>query len=442
MLRIEDTDQERLVDGALEFIYKTLSIAKLPHDEGPDVGGNYGPYVQSERKEIYKENAMTLVDKSKAYLCFCTKERLEKLHAENPHGKYDRHCAGMTLEEAKQRSEAGEPYVIRQRIPDSTGETTFEDVVFGSITVPNEELEDQVLLKSDGLPTYNFANVVDDHLMDITHVLRGSEYLSSTPKYNLLYEAFGWQKPVYMHLPLILNSQGEKLSKRRGDASFEDLLDQGFLVEAVINYIALLGWSPGDNREFFTLEELVACFNPKGLSKSPSTFDLQKLTWMNGEYIKKMQPDAFYALAQPYLNQAITRPDIDIKAIAAMVQPRVNFVKECAELVDFIDALPQHSTELYVHKKMKTTEEIALTSLKVALPALENVVSWQQETLHDVIMALVEEQGLKNGQMLWPIRTALTGKPTSPCGAVELLVLLGKEESLGRIRKGITVLER
>ncbi len=441
ILRIEDTDQERLVEGAQDVIYNTLRIAGLAHDEGPDVGGPCGPYVQSQRRHLYMDYAKQLVEAGQAYYCFCSKERLDALHEADAHSKYDRHCLHLPKEEVAKRLEAGESAVIRQFIPE--GSTTFHDEVFGDITVNHEEIEDQVLIKSDGLPTYNFANVVDDHLMSITHVLRGSEYLSSTPKYNLLYDAFGWEKPVYMHLPLILNANGEKLSKRKGDASFEDLIAQGFLPEAVMNYIALLGWSPRENREFFTLEELAEAFDPKGLSKAPSIFDVTKLTWMNGEYMKKLSPEQFYQMVLPVLEKAIQRKDIDLKWVAAMVQSRVNFVHEAAPLVDFIDALPTYDPELYVHKKMKTTPENALASLKEVLPLLEAETDcdWTEENLHGKLLALVEKLGIKNGQMLWPVRTALSGKPSSPCGATELLVLLGKEDSLNRIRQGITLLE-
>ncbi len=438
VLRIEDTDQERFVPEALRVIYNTLKIAGLQHDEGPDVGGKYGPYVQSERKDSYMENAKVLVEKGQAYYCFCTRERLEKLHEDDPHAKYDRYCLHLEKDEIEKRIANGESFVIRQKIPE--GETSFEDEVFGVITVSNSEIEDQILVKSDGLPTYNFANVVDDHVMEITHVLRGSEYLSSTPKYNLLYDAFGWEKPVYMHLPLILNENGEKLSKRKGDASFEDLLEMGFLPEAVMNYIALLGWSPSDNREFFTLEELAEAFDPKGLSKAPSIFDKQKLTWMNSEYIKKLPFDKFYEMALPYLKQTITKENIDLKKIAAMVQTRVDFVKDLVGLVDSFETLPEYDKALYVHKKMKTDEQIALSSLKEALPVLEAIDNWAETEIHDKLISLVEKLGIKNGQMLWPVRTALSGKPSSPCGAIEIAEILGKEEAIKRIKAGIDLL--
>jgi glutamyl-tRNA synthetase len=380
------------------------------------------------------------VAKGTAYYCFCDKARLESLNAQDTHSKYDRHCLNMSKAEVTQKLASGASYVIRQMIPPGT--TTFEDAVYGTITVENSEMEDQVLIKSDGLPTYNFANVVDDHLMAITHVLRGSEYLTSTPKYNLLYDAFGWEKPVYMHLPLIVNANGEKLSKRKGDMSFEDLLAAGFLPEAIINYIVLLGWSPRENREFFTLDELVEAFDPAGLSKAPSVFDITKLTWMNGEYIKKMPPKAFTEMAMPFLQQAIKRHDVALNTLAAIVQSRVNFAKDVTALVDFIDALPSYTSDLYVHQKMKTTPEIALDCLKRVLPALSSLEIWTEESTHACLMALVRDMGLKNGQVLWPVRTALSGKPSSPCGASELLVLLGKADSLARIEKGIQLLEK
>lgn len=441
ILRIEDTDQSRLVEGSIDVIYNTLKTAGLRHDEGPDIGGDYGPYIQSERKSNYLKYALELIDKNKAYYCFCDKERLDALQTDGTKdiAKYDRHCLNLSKEEISKNLENNFPYVIRQVIPD--GKTTFTDLVYGEITVDNTELDDQILIKSDGLPTYNFANVIDDHLMLITHVIRGSEYLSSTPKYNLLYDAFGWDIPAYIHLPLVLNENGEKLSKRKGDASFEDLIEMGFLPEAIINYIALLGWSPSDNNEFFTLEELVKAFNTKGLSKSPSVFDKQKLTWMNGEYFKKMDFDKFYLLAEKCIMDSIKTPGINLKKIAEMVQSRIQFVHEIPALVDFIDRLPDYSTELYLHKKMKTTEEIALSGLEASLPMLQEVDDWTNDNLYNEIIKLVEHLGLKNSQILWPIRTALSGKPTSPCGASELAELLGKEETVNRINIAINKLK-
>ena len=359
ILRIEDTDQERFVEGATDVIYKTLEMAKITHDEGPDVGGDYGPYIQSERKNDYMKYALELIEKGEAYYCFCTKERLDSLKTETSHeavAKYDRHCLNLSKEEIEENLKNGVPFVIRQKIRD--GKTTFHDEVYGDITVDNSELEDQILIKSDGFPTYNFANVIDDHAMNITHVVRGAEYLSSTPKYNLLYEAFGWEIPKYVHLPAVMKDKHNKLSKRNGDASFQDLVAKGYLPDAIVNYIALLGWSPSVNQEIFTMDELIKEFSIKGLSKSPAIFDIEKLTWMNGEYIKKMDFEDFYKWAEPELKAAVKRTDIDLKKVAKYVQTRIGTSKDIIAMVDFIDKLPEYSTELYVHKKMKTTEEI------------------------------------------------------------------------------------
>ena len=445
ILRIEDTDQERYVEGAVDIIYNTLKLTGLKHDEGPDIGGEYGPYIQSERMGIYMDYALELIEKGEAYYCFCTKERLESLKEKNESGDsfahYDRHCLGLSKEEIQTNLDAKMPFVIRQKMP-TEGTTTFDDVVYGSITVDNSELDDQILIKADGMPTYNFANVIDDHLMNITHVVRGSEYLSSTPKYNLLYKAFGWNAPEYVHLPPVMKDAHHKLSKRNGDASFEDLIAKGYIVEAVLNYIALLGWSPSDNQEFFTLDELIEKFDIAGLSKSPSIFDIQKLTWMNSEYIKNMDFEKYFALAEPKLKEGIKNPNIDLKKVAALLQKRLETLNDIPGLVDFFDELPEYSTELYIHKKMKTTEEIALSSLKACVPVLENITDWNETVIHDTLMALVTELGIKNGQLLWPVRTALSGKPTSPGGAMELADILGKEESLRRIEKGIELLSK
>lgn len=440
ILRIEDTDQNRLVDGSVEVIYNTLKLAKLYHDEGPDVGGDYGPYVQSERMDNYLKYAKQLVSENKAYYCFCDKERLDSLVDSDKNIKsYDRHCFNLSKEEIEEKLASGTPYVIRQYIPE--GKTTFSDEVYGDITVDNKEIDDQILIKSDLMPTYNFANVVDDHLMDITHVVRGSEYLSSTPKYNLLYKAFGWEIPVYVHLPLILNQNGEKLSKRRGDASFEDLIQEGFLPDAVINYIALLGWAPTTNEEIFSLEELIEIFDVKHISKSPSAFDKVKLTWLNSEYIKKMDKEEFFKLSKPYLEEAIKREDIDLLYVSSLVQSRVSFAKDVKELVKFIDNYDKYDLELFVHKKMKTTKEISRDNLIEILPVLKNHDDFTLDSLHDIVMEKINEMEIKNGQMLWPLRTALTGEPTSPCGAIELLYLLGKDESIRRIEMSIAFLE-
>lgn len=444
ILRIEDTDQERQVEGAVDVIYNTMRMTGLHHDEGPDIGGEYGPYVQSERMGMYMDYAKELVEKGEAYYCFCTKERLESLKESNAEGaafaKYDRHCLGLSKEEVQAKLDAGVPFVIRQKMPDS-GTTTFSDVVYGDITVENTELDDQILMKADGFPTYNFANVVDDHLMHITHVVRGSEYLSSTPKYNLLYKAFGWEPPIYVHLPAVMRDAHHKLSKRHGDKSFEDLVREGYVVEAIVNYIALLGWSPSGTQEIFSLKELEENFDMAGLSKSPAIFDIKKLTWMNSEYLKAMDFEKYYALAEPKLKEALGDTDLDLKKIAALLQKRLETLNDIPGLVEFFKTLPEYGTELYTHKKMKTNDEIALSSLEAALPVLENLADWNTTSIHDALMALVGELGIKNGQLLWPVRTALSGEPTSPGGAMELADILGKEESLRRIRKGIELLK-
>ena len=400
ILRIEDTDQERQVEGAVDVIYNTMRMTGLKHDEGPDIGGDYGPYVQSERMGMYMDYAKELVEKGEAYYCFCTKERLESLKESNAEGaafaKYDRHCLGLSKEEVQAKLDAGVPFVIRQKMPDS-GTTTFSDVVYGDITVENTELDDQILMKADGFPTYNFANVVDDHLMHITHVVRGSEYLSSTPKYNLLYKAFGWEPPVYVHLPAVMRDAHHKLSKRHGDKSFEDLVREGYVVEAIVNYIALLGWSPSGTQEIFSLKELEENFDMAGLSKSPAIFDIKKLTWMNSEYLKAMDFDKFYALAEPKLKEALGDTDLDLKKIAALLQKRLETLNDIPGLVEFFKTLPEYGTELYTHKKMKTNDEIALSSLEAALPVLENLEDWNTTSIHDALMALVGELGIKNG---------------------------------------------
>ncbi|RCX11290.1 glutamyl-tRNA synthetase [Anaerobacterium chartisolvens] len=440
ILRIEDTDQERYVEGAVDLIYKSLRLAGIKHDEGPDIGGEYGPYVQSQRKDLYMPYARQLVDKGEAYYCFCTKERLARLKEEHeaegiPH-RYDRCCLSLSRQQIDEKLAGSEPFVIRQKMPDS-GSTSFEDAVYGVITVENETLDDQILIKSDGLPTYNFANVVDDHLMKITHVVRGSEYLSSSPKYNLLYKAFGWDIPVYVHLPLITKPDGAKISKRAGDASFEDLLSMGYLVEAVINYIALLGWSPGGTQEIFSLSELEGVFSVEGINKAPAAFDFNKLNWFNGEYIRRMSPEGFHEVAKPYYEGAIRNKEIDLKKVSAILQARTEILTTIPEKVDFIDLLPEYSEEIYIHKKMKTTLESSLKSLIAALPVLEGIEEWSDEAVHDSLISLVESMGIKNGQMLWPIRTAITGKEVTPGGAIEIAGILGKEETIRRIKAGI-----
>lgn len=445
ILRIEDTDQERLVEGAIDVIYKALELCGLKHDEGPDIGGPYAPYVQSERKGAYLPYAEELIRKGHAYYCFCSKERLDNLRKEceskNQTFMYDRHCLSLSEEEIQEKLRNNVPYVIRQKMP-REGSTTFEDAVFGHITIENNMLEDQILIKSDGLPTYNFANVIDDHLMGITHVVRGSEYLTSTPKYNLLYEAFGWEIPVYIHLPLIVKEDGSKISKRKGDAGFEDLIEMGYLPEAIINYIALLGWSPDSNQEIFSLEELVKAFNVRNISKSPSVFDINKLKWFNGQYIRAMSLEEFHKHAEPYLSKAITNKNIDLLKVSKLLQARTEVLSEIPEKVGFLNELTDYDLNIYVHKKMKTDLEISLQSLKAALPVLEAIGTWNEETIHEKLIGLAKEMGIKNGQMLWPVRTAVTGWQVTPGGAIEICDLLGKEETLRRIRIGIERLEK
>lgn len=446
LLRIEDTDQERFYEGAIEIIYNTLKKTGLVHDEGPDKDGGVGPYVQSERQAqgIYLEYAKQLIEKGEAYYCFCDKERLATLSSKVEDGKeivtYDKHCLSLSKEEVEENLKKGIPYVIRQNNP-TTGTTTFSDEIYGDITVDNSELDDMILIKSDGFPTYNFANVVDDHLMGITHVVRGNEYLSSSPKYNRLYEAFGWEIPTYIHCPLITDETHKKLSKRSGHSSYEDLLEQGFVSEAIVNFVALLGWSPEDNREIFSLEELVKEFDYRRIGKSPAVFDIPKLKWLNSEYIKAMDNEKYYEFALPVINEVITR-DCDKKAIADMVKTRIEVFPDIKEQVDFFEKLPEYSTEMYTHKKMKTTSESSLEVLSETLPILEELSDYSVESLHDTIMKYIEEKGIKNGQGLWPLRTAVSGKQNTPCGAFEMMNILGKEETLSRIKKGIELLSK
>ncbi len=444
ILRIEDTDQERYVEGAVDIIYRTLENTGLVHDEGPDKDGGVGPYVQSDRQKqgIYLEYAKKLIEKGEAYYCFCDKERLASL-TQTVAGKeinvYDKHCLHLSKEEVEANLAAGKPYVIRQNNP-TEGQTTFHDDIYGDITVDNAELDDMILIKSDGYPTYNFANVVDDHLMGITHVVRGNEYLSSSPKYNRLYDAFGWEVPEYVHCPLITDESHQKLSKRCGHSSYEDLIEQGFLSEAIVNFVALLGWSPEDNEEIFTLDELIKRFDYHHLSKSPAVFDYTKLKWMNGEYLKAMDFDRFYGMAEPYLKEAVTK-DYDLKKIAAMVKTRIEIFPDIKEHVDFFDALPDYDVVMYTHKKMKTNAETSLSVLQDLLPRLEAQEDYTNDALYATLSAYVEEKGYKNGYVMWPVRTAVSGKQMTPGGATELMEVLGKEESLARIRKGIEMLE-
>ena len=445
ILRIEDTDQERYVEGAVDIIYRTLQKTGLIHDEGPDKDGGCGPYVQSERQAqgIYLKYAKELIDKGEAYYCFCDKERLEglkKVVAGKEIHVYDKHCLHLSKEEVEEKLAAGVPYVIRQNNP-TEGTTTFEDEIYGDITVDNAELDDMILIKSDGYPTYNFANVVDDHLMGITHVVRGNEYLSSSPKYNRLYEAFGWEVPVYIHCPLITDENHQKLSKRCGHSSFEDLVEQGFLTEAIVNFVALLGWSPADNQEIMTLEELVEKFDYHHMNKSPAVFDYTKLKWMNGEYIKKMDFDKFYEMALPYIKEVITK-DYDLKKIAHMVQTRIEIFPDIRDHIDFFEELPEYDVAMYMHKKMKTNAQTSLEVLQEILPVLEAQEDYSNDALYQTLLKYVEQKGCKNGYVMWPIRTAVSGKQMTPGGATELMEVLGKEESLARIRKGIELLSQ
>lgn len=448
LLRIEDTDQERYVEGACDIVFNTLKACGIEYDEGPGKEGDCGPYIQSERRDIYKKYAELLVEKGAAYYCFCTKERLESLKSDdNALGtgfNYDRHCRNLPKEEIEANLKAGMPYVIRQKMP-LDGTTTFTDAVYGDITVENKTLDDQVLLKTDGLPTYNFANVVDDHLMRISHVVRGNEYLSSTPKYNLLYEAFGWEIPTYVHCAPIMKDEHNKLSKRNGDASFFDLIAKGYLPEAILNYIAMLGWSPAGNEEFYTLAELEKAFDIKGISKSPAIFDIEKLTWMNGEYVKKMDPAKFIEIATPYVKKAL--PDADnafVEKICALIQPRTAVLTEIPEKIAFFAELPEYDNELYTHKKMKTDPEIALKALNIVLDEIENGAvkgEWISPNLYEAFCNIAASHELKNSQILWPVRTALSGLPATPGGATDLAELLGKDETIIRIKKAIEKLQ-
>ena len=444
ILRIEDTDQGRYVEGAVEIIKRTMEETGLIEDEGPEKDGGVGPYVQSERMRagIYGNYAQELIDKGKAYRCFCTPERLSTLTTVVD-GKeisvYDKHCLHLSKEEIERNLAEGKPYVIRQNNP-TEGTTTFHDELYGDVTVDNKELDDMILIKSDGYPTYNFANVVDDHLMGITHVVRGNEYISSSPKYNRLYEAFGWEVPKYIHCPLITDEDHHKLSKRSGHSSYEDLIEQGFLPEAVVNFIALLGWSPDIDREIFSLDDLVKIFDYHRINKSPSVFDYQKLRWMNGEYLKAMDSEKFYGMAEPYLKAAI-RKDLDLRKIAEMVRTRIEVFPDIADMVDFFESLPDYDPSLFTHKKMKTNAESSLAVLKDLLPILEAQEDFSNEALFAVIKAYIQDKGFKNGYVLWPVRIAVSGRQTTPAGATEIMEILGKEESIARIREAVRKLE-
>ena len=441
ILRIEDTDQGRLVEGATDVIYRTMAECGLTHDEGPDVGGPTGPYIQSERHDLYLPYAQLLVEKGAAYYCFC-----EKAESEEDSGEFNRAadpCRSLSREEIEANLAAGKPYVIRQRIPEE-GTTTFHDVSFGDITVENKTLDDQVLLKRDGLPTYNFANVVDDHLMGITHVVRGSEYLSSAPKYNLLYEAFGWEIPTYVHCSPVMRDSQHKMSKRHGDPSYEDLKAQGYLTDAILNYVTLLGWSPKGERseqEIFTMEELVEAFDIAGISKSPAIFDIEKLTYFNATYLRALAPEKFAEVAEPYIRQGVKNPAIDTAAIAGLLQARCEKLTDIPEKVDFFDTLPEYDVEFFTNKKSKTNSEVSLEMLKQAIPALESIENWTNEAVHDTLISLAEKLGVKNATLMWPVRIAAAGKMVTPGGAVEICYILGKEETLRRLRLGQAKLE-
>ena len=447
ILRIEDTDQQRQVEGATDIIYNTLRETGLLWDEGPDIGGPVGPYIQSQRMGMFIDYAKELVEKGEAYYCFCDKERLEEVKtiqkASGQPPKYDGHCRDLSPEEVQEKLDAGIPWVIRQKMP-TEGKTSFHDEIYGDIVVDNSVLDDQILIKADGMPTYNFANVVDDHLMGITHVIRGSEYLSSAPKYNLLYRAFGWEVPVYIHCPPVMKDATHKLSKRNGDASFQDLVAKGYLKEAVLNYIALLGWSPRgeqSEQEIFTLPELVESFSIEGISKSPAIFDIQKLRYINSEYLRRMSPEAFYQVALPWVKQGVQRADIDFKLLCQVLQARTEVLGEIPAQLDFIDQLPAYENDLYTHKKMKTNPETALAALQAALPVLEALEDFSADSVHEALFGLIGQLGVKNGYMLWPVRVALTGKSFTPGGGIEMAAILGKDETIARLKKGIAQLE-
>ena len=439
ILRIEDTDRERFVEGATEVIYSSLKQGNMIYDEGPDIGGNYGPYIQSERMALYQKYALELIEKGGAYYCFCSKERLESLTDENGNRKYDKHCLKLSKEEVETRLKNGESYVIRQNIP-TEGTSVYEDLIYGTISIENQELEDNILIKSDGMPTYNFANVIDDHLMEISHVIRGTEYLSSTPKYNFMYDAFGWERPTYIHLPVIMKDATRKLSKRYGDANFDDFTKKGFLPEAIINYIALLGWSPKENVEKMSMEEMIKLFSLDGISKSPSIFDEVKLRWLNSEYIKSLDDETYYNVAMPFLQKSSVYGKYDSKLMLSLLKTRIEALGEIPEKLAFLDDFTDYDTMLFCHKKMKTDEALSLQVLPLVIDTLNNC-EWTHDGIHDSLINLATNNGYKNGQILYPARIALTGKESTPGGAIEMCLLLGKEESLRRINHSIFLLK-
>ncbi len=440
ILRIEDTDLERYVPGATEVIYDTLRGCGMTWDEGPDVGGDYGPYIQSERKDLYLPYARQLVEKGAAYYCFCTKEELEErraaAEARGEVFKYDKHCLSLSKEEVQAKLDAGVPYVIRLNAP-TEGESTYTDLVFGEMTFPNDSLDDMVLIKQDGMPTYNFANVIDDHLMGITHVMRGLEYLSSTPKYNLLYEAFGWEIPQYIHLPPVMRDEHRKLSKRDGDAFYSDFIDKGYLTEAIVNYLALVGWNPGTEQELFTMDELIKAFDVRRINKSPGIFDINKLTWFNAEYIRKMSPEAYLEKVTPWFDRVLAGKGINYPRLAQLMQDRTEIFSRVPEMVAFLGQLPDYDVELYTHKKMKTDAAVSKENLEMILPVLEGIEDWSETAIHDTVMAAIAAAGKKNGAVLWPLRIAISGQANTPGGAIEIAWLLGKEETLRRVKDGL-----
>ena len=440
ILRIEDTDQERYVEGATQVIYDTLRDCGMNWDEGPDVGGDYGPYIQSERKNLYLPYAKQLVESGHAYYCFCTKEELEeRRQAAEARGevfKYDKHCLHLSKEEVQAKLDAGVPYVIRQNAP-VTGETSYHDEVFGDMTFPNDSLDDMVLIKQDGMPTYNFANVIDDHLMGITHVMRGMEYLSSTPKYNLLYEAFGWEIPKYIHMPPVMRDEHHKLSKRDGDAYYSDFIAKGYLSEAIINYLALVGWNPGTDQEFFSMDELIEAFDVHRINKAPGIFDVNKLTWFNAEYIRRLSPERYLELVTPWFDQVLAGKGINYARLAQLMQERTEIFNQVPDMVKFLAELPDYDLSLYTHKKMKTDAVVSKANLEFVRPVLEGIADWTEQNIHDAVMAAIAEAGLKNGAVLWPLRIAISGQANTPGGAFEIAGLLGKEETLRRLDDGL-----
>ncbi len=440
ILRIEDTDQERFVPGATQVIYDTLRGCGMNWDEGPDVGGPVGPYIQSQRKDLYLPYAKQLIQSGHAYYCFCTKEELEdRRKAAEARGevfKYDKHCLHLSQEEIQAKLDAGVPYVIRQNAP-TEGISTYHDEVFGDISFPNDTLDDMILIKQDGMPTYNFANVIDDHLMGITHVMRGMEYLSSTPKYNLLYDAFGWQRPVYIHMAPVMRDAQHKLSKRDGDAYYSDFVEKGYLTEALVNYLALVGWNPGDEREFFTMDELIEAFDIHRLNKAPGIFDIDKLTWFNAEYIRRMTPEAYLEKVTPWFDQALAGRGIDYKRLAELMQTRTEVFNRVPGMVQFLAELPDYDVALYTNKKSKTNPEVAVTALRLLRPILAGITEWQEPVIHDALMAAIAEAGMKNAAALWPLRIAISGQMSTPGGAIEIAYLLGKDETLRRVDDGL-----